>query len=412
MKLEKRRWLLLAINVLINVCIGAGYAWSVFQNPLMKEFGWSTAATSLAFTLIMGVSALPMALVGKLQERFSPRVLLGAGGLLYGLCMFLTGYIHSLSGLYLLFGMGCGIGQGVIYATGTSNMVRLFPDKRGLCSGLLAAGMGSGAIILAPLAAMLIEANGPLVTFRMLGVVFTVLICGLSPFIITAPVDFLPPKWDPKRAAAALPAVEEKDWRGMLKSPLFYLIAGMFSAGTFSGMMIIGHASPLLQQNVSVNAQQAAVLVGFISLCNTGGRIVWGGLSDRVGRFRVVMILYLIIAASMACLSFTASAVLFVSAMLIVGMCYGGFMGLIASLTADAFGAKHLPVNFGIMFLAYGAASFAGPRLAAVVQGHNGSYTAAFMIAGAVSIAGIVLTILANRRMNGKASCILPANEL
>lgn len=113
-------------NMIINVCAGSGYAWSVFQNPLMQKFGWTAVQASLAFTLLMGISALPMALVGKAQDYVSPRKLVFAGGLLLGGCMFLTGYVRSLTQLYLIYGLGCGIGQGIVYSGGLSNMVRCF----------------------------------------------------------------------------------------------------------------------------------------------------------------------------------------------------------------------------------------------------------------------------------------------
>lgn len=398
----KRRWLLLAAGVIINVCAGGGYAWSVFQNPLMKMFGWTSIEASLAFTLVMGISALPMALVGKAQDYLQPRTVVLFGGLMLGGCMFATGYIGSLAQLYLIYGIGCGIGQGIVYSGVVANTVRFFPDKRGMSSGLLAAGMGSGAIVVAPLAEGLIDSFGVLAAFKVIGIIFNVIVCGLSLFIKKAPADYKPKEWALEKQNNKIRQNTgiDKDWRNMLKDPLFYFIAGMFITGTVSGVMIIGHASPMLQEVVKMTPQKAATFVGVISLFNTSGRVFWGWISDRIGRFNAVLILYVLVAAAMIGLTISTGA-LFTAITLVVGLCYGGFMSMIASLTADSFGAKHLPINFGIMFLAYGVAAFIGPRLAATIQAaNNGDYSQAFLIAGAFSVLGILMTLTAQKLKN------------
>lgn len=400
---ERKRWTILFASIVINICIGIGYAWSVFQTPLTDKFGWSSVEASLAFTLIMGMSAVPMPFVGKLQEFIKPRTIIFAGGLLYGTGVFLSGYMNSLFGLYITYGILGGIGQGTVYTTGISNTIKLFPDKRGLCSGLLAAGMGGSAIIVAPTAATLIGIFGVQNTFRILGICFTLIICGLSVLIATSPDDYKPKGWNPKKEVtnAKNINIDEKDWKKMLKDPLFYLIAGMFTAGTLSGMMIIGHASPLFQQTIKVSAQTAAVMVGFLSIFNTAGRILWGIISDKMGRFKTILILYVVIGISMLGLAVNMGNAAFIIFMMSVGLCYGGFMSLIASLTADSFGARNLAINFGIMFNAYGLASFIGPRLAAVVQQANkGSYAQAFYVAVFVCIIGIIFTVAAMRKTN------------
>lgn len=282
---ETKRWTMLFASIVMNICIGIGYAWSVFQTPMMDKFGWSSVEASLAFTFIMGMSAVPMPFVGKLQEFIKPRTIIFAAGLLYGTSVFLTGYMDSLIGLYLTFGVLGGIGQGTVYATGISNTIKLFPDKRGLCSGLLAAGMGGSAIVIAPTAVAFISKFDVQDTFKILGVCFILIICGLSALIATAPENYAHKGWNPVNGKTQNRNIIELNWKQMLKDPLFYLIAGMFTAGTISGMMIIGHASPLFQQTIKVTAQTAAVLVGILSMFNTVGRILWGLISDKIGRF-------------------------------------------------------------------------------------------------------------------------------
>ena len=394
MKLEQKRWLMLAATMIANICIGSGYAWSVFQDPLIRLYNWSPVQTSLAFTLILGISALPMVVVGKIQDYVQPRYIIFTGGLIFGLGTFATGYIASLHQLYLLYGVVAGLGMGIVYSGGLSNMIRFFPDRKGLCSGLLAAGMGSGALVIAPLAAVLIDSLGVLTTFKVLGILFTIIICGLSFLIETAPLNFKPAMWEPTNDNTKTSPVD-KDWKEMLGSPSFYFIAAMFILGTIAGLMVIGHASSILQELVGLTAKKSAVLVGVLSLANTTGRVFWGWLSDRLGCFPTCIFLYIIVSVSMFGLIALPRNQIFVAAMMVVGLCYGGFMSMIASLTAEVYGTKNLPVNFGIMFLAFGVAAFIGPRLAAIIKVANqGDYSQAFMVAGILSIVGIAFTII------------------
>ena len=181
----------------------------------------------------------------------------------------------------------------------------------------------------------------------------------------------------------------------MLQDPFFYMIAAIFILGTTSGLMIMGHASSIAQDILKISPQAAAVIVGFLALANTTGRAFWGWLSDRIGRYPIIMLLYILAGTSMIALSRVDTYYVFVLLILGIGLCYGGFMGMMASLTADTFGAKHLGVNFGIMFLSVSVAAYAGPRLAAIVkQTNNGDYSQAFVIAALLSLIGLIITII------------------
>jgi len=169
-------------------------------------------------------------------------------------------------------------------------------------------------------------------------------------------------------------------------------------------LLFLGHASSIAQDILKISPQAAAVIVGLLALANTTGRAFWGWVSDRVGRYPIIMLLYILAGTAMIALSRVATYSVFVMLILVIGLCYGGFMGMMASLTADTFGAKYLGVNFGIMFLAVSVAAYAGPRLAAVVkETNNGDYSQAFVIAALLSLVGLIITILAiskKRRAN------------
>lgn len=388
------RRLVLAASVVINLCIGASYAWSVFQKPLIERFRWSTSATSLAFTISLAVVPLAMIVAGRIQDRLGPRRVLFVGGLLFGAGIIATGFAHSLTALYATYGITSGIGVGTIYACTVANTVKLFPDKRGLASGLVVAGFGSGAVLFAPLATWLIASYGVLVAFRILGAAYSIVVLASSLLVKTAPPDYAPEGWSPPTRAVGAAAAVDKNWKRMLGDPKFYILWCVYALGTISGLMIIAHASPFAQDIITLSPQAAAVAIGILALANTGGRIFWGAVSDKMGRLPTVVVMFALSGAAMLALAGISGWIGFVTVLIVVGLCFGGFMGIFPSITADVFGPRNLGVNYGVMFTAFGFAGVVGPRLAATVKElHHGEYTYAFLIAAALSLSGIVLTL-------------------
>lgn len=389
-----RRWLVLTCCVIINLCIGANYAWSVFQKPLMDAFGWSTSATSLVFTISSGVVPIAMIFAGRIQDRIGPNKVVFIGGLCFGAGVIASGFTNSLGLLYATYGVLGGMGIGTTYACTVANTVKLFPDRRGLASGLVVAGFGSGAVLFAPLATWLIGAYGVLAAFKILGAGYLIVIPTLSLFIQAAPAGYAPPGWTPPASSTPSVTTVDKDWRQMLSDPRFYVLWCLYAMGTISGLMIIAHASPIGQEVIRLSPQTAAVAISVLALANTGGRIFWGWVSDKVGRLGTVVMMFVLGGAAMLMLANVSGFAGFAMVLIAVGLCFGGFMGIFPSITADAFGSRHLGVNYGLMFTAFGMAAFVGPRLAAVVkEAHQGDYAWAFLIAAALSLVGIVLTL-------------------
>lgn len=405
------RWLVLSSSVLINLCIGSGYAWSVFQKPLIDMFQWSTSDTSLVFTISFGVVPLAMIVAGKIQDKIGPKTVVLVGGILFGVGIIGAGFTDSLSVLYSTYGVTGGIGMGTTYACTVANTVKLFPDRRGLASGLVVAGFGLGAVLFAPLSTWLIDSHGVLGAFKILGTGHLLLIPALSLLIQAAPAGYRPAGWIPPANAKNSATAADKDWKHMLCDPKFYVLWCVYAIGTISGLMIIAHASPFGQEIVKLAPQTAAMAVSALALANTGGRIFWGWVSDRIGRFNTVVLMFVLGGTVMFVLPNVAGLMAFVIALIVIGLCFGGFMGIFPSITADAFGPKNLGMNYGIMFTAFGFAAFVGPRLAATFKElHHGDYTYAFLIAAALSVLGIILTLVlvftssAHARRMAKAS--------
>jgi OFA family oxalate/formate antiporter-like MFS transporter len=397
MRIESKRWIYLVLGTLINFIIGQTYAWSVFVLPLSNHFKWSLTEVSVAFAIFHSVSFIPIIVAGKLQERISPRAIIVTGGIVYGLGMIGVGFVQTLPQLYLAYGVLGGLAMGTVYSGVVPNLVRYFPDRRGMASGVLAAGVGCAALVWAPVSVQMIKAYSVLPTFKMLGTFYLVGVCLLGLLIRTAPDGFAPAGWVPSAQNQKSLNIPDKDWRQMLADPLYYLLAGTIMMGAISGLMIIAHASPILQSVGGYSALAAGSWVGILAVCNSSGRAGWGLVSDRFDRMSTVVVIYLILGLAMFWLASTAAAV--VVPVLLVGMCFGGFMGQLASITADAFGSKYLPMNFGVIFVPFSMGAFIGPRLAASIKTASGNYSQAFLIASVLCALAIVLATVARKTL-------------
>lgn len=399
MDLKTKRWLVLVASVLINLCIGSGYAWSVFAKPMVAHLSLVTGvavtagAATLAFTISNLFGPVTMILGGSIQDKFGPRWVIFAGAFVFGGGVFLTGFTTSTTWLYLSYGTLMGLGMGLIYSCTIANTVKWFPDKRGLVSGLATAGYGFGSIVVPPLANSMINSMGIMATFRTLGIAYFIIIAVGSFFIMTAPIGYKPEGWTPPvpKAGSSVSGVD-KNWREMLLDPMFYVLLAMIMIGAFAGLMIISQASMIAQETTKVTVAVAAVAVSMIALANTAGRLIWGWISDLIGRYTSLTIMYIISAVSVFGLTATPSYTLFLVEAMLIGLCFGGIMSIFPALTADMFGPKNNGVNYGIMFSGFAIAAYLGPMTAASIKASSGGYVTAFIIAAVVSIFGILLT--------------------
>jgi MFS transporter, OFA family, oxalate/formate antiporter len=409
-----RRWPTLVASVIAALSAGLGYSWSVLLKPMAGDYGWSAADVSLTFSAFMTMGAVAAIIAGKLQQYLQPRTLVFLGGALFGAGLILLGSVHSLGAVYA-FAALAGLGMGTVYPGATmSNLIRFFPDRSGLASGLLSAGAGLGAVAWAPLAVALIDRFDLAWALRILGVVFFIALAVLSRLIRTAPAGYVPAGWTPphERADAAARPGRDVDWKHMLRTPQLFALFLLFIAGTLSGMMVIGHGSPIAQQILGITPEAAGAIVSLIAVGMVAGKVVWGAVSDRIGRSAVFVALFLIAAVALVTLAWITGYAGVAGCMAGVAFCYGGFLALMGPVTADDFGPTYLGVNFGIMFFTVAVSSFVGPRVAAVVADANGgSFSRAFLIAAVISVLGLALVaahaLLRRRSRPGVSSSTL-----
>lgn len=388
----KNHWLILISCVIINLCLGAGYAWSVFQKPLMELFGWTTSQASLAFSISFAMVPIGMMVFGPLQDKHGPKWITFLGGLLFGAGMILTSFIDNIIMLYVSYGLILGFGIGAAYGCTTATTVKWFPDKKGLAGGLTAAGFGSGALVFAPLARTLITNVGVQLTFRYLGIGLLLVIC-LASLVLAAP--------EKKVVSGAVESDFDKKPKEMISTSTFWFLWVIYILGCISGLMMIGHASMIAQEHLNYPVTVATIVVMLVSLGNTFGRIIWGSISDKIGRYSTVTLMFITSGTGLLLLFLKLSPVIGVVGIILISLSFGGFLGIFPGITADNWGSLYNGSNYGVMFTAYGVASIVGPMMAASLkESSGGSYNIAFIISLGLNVIGFALILLLKARQN------------
>lgn len=408
-RLTKKRWAILTASCLINLCIGSLYAWSVFAAPMAEYLnsrsGGSLTAGSLAIVFTVANSVGPVTLIsgGYVNDRLGPKWVIFAGGLLFGAGMLVSGMAQGVSTLMIGYGLGCGLGMGLVYGCTISNSVKFFPDKRGMIGGIATASYGISSVLIPPVANALIAHAGVLNAFRILGAAFIVIICGGGFFIEKCPENFVPEGYEQKapEKTECLFARTDRDWRQMLKDPVFYVMILMLTCGAVFGLMTISQVSPIARNMIGMSVASATAAVSTLALFNAAGRVAAGYISDIIGRINTLTIMLgaAVAGLGLLCTAGEGDVVKFYVGISVVGLCFGAFMGVFPGFTADQFGGKNNSVNYGIMFIGFALAGYLGPTIISRVYGKTGSYYPAFLITIGLAVLGLLLSVV-YRRLN------------
>ena len=398
---SKKRWVVLGALTISNLCYGSIYAWSIFNRPLIEGTGLPIRYVSLAYSLMMITTFIFTLVSAPLLRRWGHRRLILLSAIFWCAGWFLTGYARSAAALYLFFSLLVGIGAGFGYNTIVSLIPQWFPDKKGLANGIAIGASGIAPLITAPLASALLSRFGVFSAFRALSLFFAVLLLGVF-WLIDSPPAGYQAQWAPQAPAGSTPQQTGKTTLEMLQDPIFYLFWFVLLAADTSGMMMTGHAADIGSVQAGLSAQSATMLVSLLAVMNFTGRILFGTLSDKIGRYRVVTAILVIIAASMLLMGRVSQVWQFLVVFSLVGICFGAVMAVFPALCADCFGTKHMASNWSVMYSGYTAASFIGPFSAAACFEWTGSYQAAFFIAAGLSLAALIVFIVARGMMRGR----------
>ena len=395
----------------MQIALGAVYAWSVFRIPLTRAYGWSISQVTLTFELAILMLGLAAFAGGLWMKRAGPRRMAVVGGLGYGLGVILAGQSHGHLGLlYLSFGVLGGFGLGLCYIVPVATLIKWFPDKRGMITGLAVAGFGAGALVTAPIAQRLIPSVGLPATFGILGSAYLIAILGSAFFMKNPPEGYRPAGWQPAPTQRAQGAARDMALGEALRTWQWYALWAMLFLNTTAGISIISQAAPMAQEIAKTSAATAAGLVGIISIANGAGRFLWAWVSDFLGRARVFQFMFAAQAIVFVLLSLVHSFGALAILLFIVLLCYGGGFGTMPAFAADFFGPRNVGSIYGLMLTAWGFAGVCGPTLIAHVRQSTGHYTQALEIIAGIMLISAVLPFVIRPPRGRNAESTNPTN--
>jgi len=413
---EKKKFFYFITGLVVVFMVGLGYTWSIVQTPIVQAMGGEsvTATVALCYTVTVLCSTMSPTLFGGFTKRLKPNQMVLTGGLLFGLGYLTSGYINTLPMLFLTYGLGTGIGSGLIYPTMMGYSASILPEKQGISSGLMAGVYGGAAIVWSPILAGSIENKGLTSTFHFIGLVCLVILIGASFILKPIPegyVDFKKSQLKDLRQnhpdSGSNPVSHEKKkgpsvnlTRGqMVRTSMFYVAAVAFAFGLTSGMMVISQASQILQSSYHLTPTRAAACVSLLSFMSMAGRILWGAVTDHTDKYVTLCIICAIPILTMGVLSLSPKPTAAVVCMAFTALCYGGFGGTITPITSDLFGPRYITENYGVMYLMFGIAGLIGPR-AAVKMNVGGDYSRAFLVGFIMSVVSLAAAFIVKKKVS------------
>ncbi|MEZ5292376.1 MAG: OFA family MFS transporter [Vicinamibacterales bacterium] len=423
------RWRIPIGAVLVHVCIGSVYAWSTFNRPIQALFPdapWWFSPPYTTFTTALALLGLSAAFGGPWVERRGPRVAAATAAVFFGTGLLIGGFGLAIRQSFLVFlGLGIigGIGCGLGYISPVSTLVKWFPDRRGMATGMAIMGFGGGAFVAGYLNVFFMNLVGVAPTIMTLGVVYLVVMFAGSRLMASPPPGWRPPGWTPPARTNPMITDRSVTRNEALRTPQFYLLWGILFINVTAGIGILAQASPMMQDMFAKTPLEAGAVVSLISIFNAGGRFVWASGSDYIGRrntytifFVVQLALFLLIPG----LAARGDWWLFQASLFVVFTMYGGGFATIPAFLADIFGPMNVGAIHGAVLTAWSAAAIAGPVIitelsnrarAALPPGANrvGIYDTPLEVLAGLLAVGAVLTLFVRPLEAGTNAAQAPA---
>ena len=383
--LPGNRWFYLALAVLLMCMIsGVQYSWTLYAAPLKDKLGISLAAVQTAFTLSQVIQAVSQPGGGFFVDKFGPKGTLMIGGVMVLVGWAFMGQVDSIAGLYLLYTLA-GAGVGICYGIAMNTANRWFPTQRGMASGFTAAGYGLGVLPFLPFISDLLKTRGVGPAFAYTGLVEGVLI------VVIALLIKFPGQAREERKTAAVASDRDFTSMEMLKTPQFWILWTAFFSVNFGGLLLVANSAPY-GKSLGIAAGTMAIAVSVQNLFNGGCRPFWGAVSDRIGRYKTMSIVFGINSVILFAFPTVAamSTVLFVVMLALAFFTWGGSYALFPPTNSDVFGTAYSAQNYGFFWAAKALAAVFGGGLGAAIATRFG-WTTAFMITGITSAIAFVL---------------------
>jgi OFA family oxalate/formate antiporter-like MFS transporter len=377
--------------VVMQAGLGSFYSWSVFREPLSELYGAGITEVNVAFFLANFVFTIAAFGGGLLMRRVGPRVVGVAGGVLYGLGVFLASFAgESILVLYLTYGLVVGGGLGLGYIAPIAALPGWFPERPGLAYGLAVFGFGAGSMINVPFAEALISSTGgPLEAFGILGLAYVVLVGGAASLVRSPPQD--------PEAQKAVETAETPSWdfRGALRTWQWYALSAIFFLNVSAGLAIISDAKAMAASLGGASATLASAFVVLVAVADSTGRLFWPALSDRIGQSAVFLTMFLLQAAAFSLLPLVGagSFAVFCALSFVALSCYGGGFGAMPALVNAYYGSGDVGTIYAGVITTSGVAGFGAPLLLALAVDATGSYAPALYATGVLMLVGAAIPL-------------------
>ncbi|HER1577425.1 TPA: OFA family MFS transporter [Streptococcus pyogenes] len=392
---KTKRYIIATAGILLHLMLGSTYAWSVYRNPILQETGWDQAPVAFAFSLAIFCLGLSAAFMGNLVEQYGPRLTGTVSAILYASGNMLTGLAIDRKEIWLLYigyGVIGGLGLGAGYITPISTIIKWFPDKRGMATGFAIMGFGFASLLTSPIAQWLIETEGLVATFYLLGLIYLIVMLFASQLIIkptAAEIAIL----DKKRLQNNSYLIEGMTAKEALKTKSFYCLWVILFINITCGLGLISVVAPMAQDLTGMSPEMSAIVVGAMVIFNGFGRLVWASLSDYIGRRVTVILLFLVSIIMTISLIFAHSSLIFMISIATLMTCYGAGFSLIPPYLSDLFGAKELATLHGYILTAWAIAALTGPMLLSITVEWTHNYLLTLCVFIVLYILGLMVAL-------------------
>ncbi|MCW2803062.1 MAG: transporter, family, oxalate/formate antiporter [Propionibacteriaceae bacterium] len=395
------RWGLVAAALLLQFSIGAVYAWSVFSKALQaaEPFKLNKVEATLPFEVTIGMIFIGTYIGGRIQDRRGPRMVAMIGGAIYAFGVILASFAKDASQLWLVvlgYGVIGGFGLGLAYIVPIAMLQKWFPDRRGLITGLAVGGFGFGAVLTAPVAQRLIDANKDVPTAAFLPLGIGYLICSVAgaAFFRNPPEGYKVPGYVPPTTGRVVDSGRDYTPGEAMRTWQWYALTAILTLAVTAGIALISQAAASATDIAGYTAAAAAGAVGILAIFNGAGRVVLAALSEKIGRMTTFIIILAVEGVCLLLLPHVSNQAAFFVLAAMVYLCYGGAFGTMPATAGDFFGVKHAGAIYGLMLIGWSIGGVVGPLIASWLIGSGKNYTAAYTTIGIIALAAIALPLV------------------
>ena len=386
-----KRWRYVLLGIIIMMCLGTVYSYSVFRLSIEKIFNVGATQSGMPYMTALAVYALFMLLTGRYLDKFNPRSIITLGGLLVSLGWILSAYAPNIYVLTITYGVISGAGVGIVYGVPMTIVARWFPEKKGLAVGMVLMGFGLSPLITAPLARIFVEYYGTMNTFLILGICFGVIILILS-YLFKYPSEV--EQLSLKSVKQVKNSLYELNTLSMIKSKSFIGLYINFIIATTIGLMLIGLTSSIGIELIGLSQKKVALLMGLFAIFNGVGRPIFGWLVDKFSSKKAILFSYGLIISSAILILFAneGNVIMYSISFSIFWFNLGGWLAIAPTSTLALYGTKHYSQNYGVVFTAYGIGAITGVTTSGMLIDVHRNYDYVFYYVIALCLLGILLT--------------------